>query len=275
MSISDEWPMMERPGQSNRIGPAIVGVLVACGSGGCHLVNCQESCVTVQSKNGTVRAPSEYEAKEVMALAECLAPHVAHELCAATDPPFVIDICKESLYPVQSLTLFSGKIGTSPPIEIRIGHDSMQYSKFLLAHEFVHWYANGEWNRLPAVLEEGIANLEGVACDHEAATEFFENVSQAFERTDTIRPELYAANLEQIANMPFADRMLVYGIGCVIVHNIGISELHRLCQERDGFLADDAWYDAMRQSRFVPETSREWLKAIEEDQRELGMQGRW
>lgn len=106
--------------------------------------------------------------------------------------------------------------------------------RFLLAHELAHHYLPRAWHRLPAVVEEGIADAIGMEAEPSVVAERLRTYEQAIEATLS-SPARRASGLaalhargDQIAALPQEEHLFVAAVGFLLVDRVGLGGLQAL-----------------------------------------------
>jgi hypothetical protein len=209
---------------------------------------------------GTVRAEDEATAREVAAIVDEIAPRVAPRVPGLDLRPLDIRIVRGFADPLWGGATFQMPGGSWMEIPVGSLPDLVEST---LAHEMVHYWLGHDWDTLPAVIEEGLADLvAGDAAPEESAIEragYAVLLSSAFSdglellvaidgderiaRPYRLNAELDRESLpgvEEILAMSSRDlnavgdrenRLLLYGFGYLFAARIGIDHLHQLCLE--------------------------------------------
>ena len=118
----------------------------------------------------TVHARERATAERVLSECEALTPMVLAGPTAGA--PFRVEIyCvpSDATYGEgRNLTEGEPELRHVSCIEIDIGRE-LVWERFIIAHELTHLWLAPEWNPLPQILEEGLADLAGMQADPEAA----------------------------------------------------------------------------------------------------------
>jgi len=124
---------------------------------------------TAQEDGFTVHALDQATAERVLAGCVAVAPAVlAGPTSGPATPVEVYCVPVERCYG-EGRNLTSGVPGQrqSQCIEIDIGRE-FAWERFVIAHELAHYWLAPEWNVLPQILEEGLADMAGERADPQA-----------------------------------------------------------------------------------------------------------
>ncbi len=171
-----------------------------------------------------VRAWRREDAERVTALRLTIEPRVRALLGERRRSPEVWLIAERN----QEFDLgavWAGKILLSP--------DSRSKEDLALAHELAHWYCEGAWNRLPPIVEEGLADLVAAAVlpRWRLAIPLAHKMNlEAVQITD-LEPLPLLEGGEWLALDDERRALELRAIGYAFAARIGIDRLRRLCQQ--------------------------------------------
>jgi hypothetical protein len=117
----------------------------------------------------TVHARERATAERVLAECQALAPLVLAGPTSGSPGPVEIFCMPVDLQYGEGRNLTEGdpELRHVRCIEIDIGRE-LAWERFVIAHELTHTWLAPEWNPLPQILEEGLADLAGARADPEA-----------------------------------------------------------------------------------------------------------
>lgn len=189
--------------------------------------------MTCETGSGTVRGSDAEDVAEVGRLVQELAPRVC-EILRPERPELVRVVVLESAADpyAKAYTHEFVREGRIVDRFIVVGSESKHLRAFIVAHELVHWFSDGAWDRLPLALEEGLADL--VACQldragREAKLYDLARVPPA-EGFDEIEAALCVSR-ESWAGLTPAERDRAYWVGAIVVQRIGVEGLRGLCEQ--------------------------------------------
>lgn len=147
-----------------RLALPLLLVLAGCRAGGHAAL---QECV--QAGLFTVHARERATAERVLSECQALAPLVlAGPTSGSPAPVEVYCIPVEDTYGEgRNLTRGDPELRRVECIEIDIGRE-LVWERFVIAHELAHAWLAPEWNPLPQILEEGLADLAASHADPEA-----------------------------------------------------------------------------------------------------------
>lgn len=180
---------------------------------------------------GSVRAYDAVEGRRMAEYLGDLAPRVVELLPEAVLEPLDVRVLRADQLAYGRGSTFHGHMEFGPCRGEVI-------EQLVVAHELVHWTLRGAWRRLPAVVEEGLADhlageLVPEALPHRHLDYIF--AMRRLMRGDP--PEVAATlaldhgGLEQVADE--IERSALYSLGYVIARSIGIEALHALCERAE------------------------------------------
>ena len=233
--------------------------LAACTTA-CSMVGHEALRAEVEASWFTVHAQDRATAQRVLAECEALAPGVLSGWTSGPSGPVEI-FCM----PVDAQCGEGRNLTEGDPeqrrvrcIEIDIGRE-LAWERFVLAHELAHAWLAPEWNPLPQILEEGLADMAGARADPEAGVcrrlfhglrlvtwagigwpyQVERNGKQEAGMLRTGKPE---QGLPTLADMLELDgtsyhevggeqnENLLYAVGYALVQQIGVPTLKELCE---------------------------------------------
>jgi len=237
----------------------LVAAWIAC-TAGCSAVGHAALSESARASWFTVHAQDRATAERVLAECEALAPGV---LAGPTSgSPAAVEIF---CVPVttnygegRNLTEGEPEARRVRCIEIDIGRD-LVWERFVIAHELAHAWLAPEWNPLPQILEEGLADMAGASADPEAGVcrRLFHALRlvtwagigwpYAVERngTDEVgmlhmgRPEQGLPTLAAMLDLDGTsyhdvggeqNENLLYAVGYALVEQAGVPKLRELCE---------------------------------------------
>jgi hypothetical protein len=192
---------------------------------------------------------SAYDVRDAWALAvlgNYFAPKVCEVLGVEMAPPFVIeevsgldgagvDVKRDSADRIVSRRIVLG--GAAMRVQ----------ANRIVVHELVHWYKADPWDRLPHVVEEGLAEYISLIF----APEFRDpRVAELAECRANLTPErrerALAVNRHNKDLIPKDERTEIYAVGYEIVERLGIDGVRALCvkaREQGLELAPLEWFE--------------------------------
>ncbi len=117
----------------------------------------------------TVHAQDRATAERVLAECQAVAPAVLSSPTAGSPAPVEIFCVPVDRHYGEGRNLTEGdpELRRVQCIEIDIGSE-LVWERFVIAHELAHSWLAPEWNPLPQILEEGLADMAGASADPEA-----------------------------------------------------------------------------------------------------------
>jgi len=145
---------------------ASVLVVVACS---CSTTWHAGLTATAQADGFTVHAEDQATAERVLAGCQAVAPAVlAGPTSAGPAPVEIFCVPVDRCYGEgRNLTSGDAELRQVQCIEIDIGRE-FAWERFVIAHELAHSWLAPEWNVLPQILEEGLADMAGERADPQA-----------------------------------------------------------------------------------------------------------
>jgi hypothetical protein len=138
-------------------------------AGSCTSTRYAALTASAQASGFSVHAQDQATAERVLAECQAVAPSVlAGPTSAAAAPIEVYCVPVERCYG-EGRNLTSGDPGLRRVqcIEIDIGRE-FAWERFVIAHELAHAWLAPQWNVLPQILEEGLADMAGERADPQA-----------------------------------------------------------------------------------------------------------
>lgn len=208
---------------------------------------------------GTVRAEDPGIALEMAALVDEVAPRIAPEVPGLAVRDLDVRVVRGFADPLWGGATFQMPGGYWMELPVASLPD---LARSTLAHELVHYWLGPDWDPLPAVLEEGLADLvAGTVVPEESAIEragYAILLSTAYSgglelrvgppagarpsvATMTLNADLdheALPDLEQVLRMSSRDlnavesrenRLFLYGFGYLFASRIGVDRLYELC----------------------------------------------
>jgi hypothetical protein len=203
------------------------------------------------SPEGTVRAVSLDAARQYAELLEEVAPKVRAMLVET-------DASRPSIWLVaDGLHDGLGAIVIRP--RIVIGPAARKLDRYVLTHELVHWQASGVWDRLTLGMEEGLADVIGLAL----------NPGTRFERELALwiclkaAPAVDAADLLDLSKRKWnALEPSVRSRGCAlsyfVISRIEVEELRSLCIRAEKEHKARVPCEWLLQAAGLPGNTRDW-----------------
>ena len=138
-------------------------------AGGCASNPHAGLTATARTNQFTVHAADQATAERVLAGCEAVAPSVlAGPTSGPGGPLEVYCVPVDRCYGEgRNLTSGDAELRVVQCIEIDIGRE-FAWERFVIAHELAHAWLAPEWNVLPQMLEEGLADLAGERADPQA-----------------------------------------------------------------------------------------------------------
>ncbi len=116
--------------------------------------------MTCETGSGTVRGFDREEVAEVGRLVSELCPRIDQILRPERTEPVRVVVLDTAADPyAKAYTHEFVREGRIVDRFIVVGSEGRHLRGFIVAHELVHWLSDGAWDRLPLVLEEGLADL--------------------------------------------------------------------------------------------------------------------
>jgi hypothetical protein len=227
-------------------------LLLAGLSGACRTTPPKfESCATL----GSARSDDPSLARKLALTGDEAAALICSSLNVEPEPPFVIWHMPEMK--AAGLLVERDLADKILGRWVEIG-DVMarEQTRFAVAHELVHWYARGTWDRLPHAVEEGLADELGLEFapewrdirEAELAHRLASMTQQRRARTFEVTERTFDGASEEI-------RLDAYAVGFEIVHRIGIDGLRLFCERaavENLKRVPSEWLGEPRSSRWKP-----------------------
>lgn len=187
--------------------------------------------MTCETGSGTVRGYAVDDVAEVGRLVQNLSPQVREILRPQQPEPVRLVVMRSSVDSfAKAYTKESVRDGRTVERVIVVGSESPHLRGFMVAHELVHWYAGGVWDRLPLALEEGLADL--IACQLDAVGREAKLYDIAQVPAATSFTEIESAlrvSRESWASLTPGERNRCYWVGFLLARRIGVKGLRELC----------------------------------------------
>ncbi|HTF86851.1 MAG TPA: hypothetical protein VK843_00460 [Planctomycetota bacterium] len=196
------------------------------------LCNCRAAPprIEVVGALGSARSEDASVARMLATTGSILAPQVSRLLQVEAEPPFVIWHMPE----MHDGGLFVERNFTGAIMDRRIGIGDFLLQaqpQFTVAHELVHWYATGIWDRLPHAVEEGVADTIALRFVPEwKQVRESELAMNLLAVTPARRSRALEVTERTWQSSPMELRFDAYAVGFEIAHRIGIDGLHGLCE---------------------------------------------
>lgn len=191
--------------------------------------------MTCETGSGTVRGFDREEVAEVGRLVSELCPRIDQILRPERTEPVRLVVLDTAADPyAKAYTHEFVREGRIVDRFIVVGSEAKYLRGFIVAHELVHWSADGAWDRLPLVLEEGLADLIASQLDpigREAKLYDLARVPAA-ENFGEIEAALGVSRETWAALVP-AERYRAYWVGYIVTNRIGVEGLRELCAEAE------------------------------------------
>lgn len=219
---------LPRPRPMRSIVLALSLTLTACAS-----TQFERAPLTCDTGCGTVRGWTADDVAEVGRLVRDLAPLVREAIRPEHSEPVRVVVLDEAADPyAEAYTHEFVRDGRLVDRVIVVGSRRKHLRGFVVAHEIVHWMADGPWDRLPLALEEGLADLVAGQLDpvgreakdydlaHVPPASSFEEIEAALrasrETWDGLRP---------------SERDRAYWVGAIVARRLGVDGLRALAVE--------------------------------------------
>jgi hypothetical protein len=229
----------------------------------CASTDFDRAPMTCESEFGTVRGFAAEDVEEVASLVRDLSPRVQEILRPEHAEPVRVVVLDTPTDPsAKAYTHEFVRDGRIVDRFIVVGSEVRHLRAFLVAHECVHWFADGPWDRLPLALEEGLADLIASQLDpigreaklydlaHVPPAASFEEIEAALRVTR-----------ETWAGLTAAEHERAYWVGYVVASRIGVGGLRELAEqsEVDGLrlVSPDRVVDRMKLGEDVQAWTRE------------------
>ncbi len=192
--------------------------------------------MTCETGFGTVRGFTPEDVEEVGRLVRELAPRVQEILRPEHAEPARVVVLDVPADPnAKAFTHEFVRDGHLVDRFIVVGSEGRHLRAFLVAHECVHWWADGPWDRLPLALEEGLADL--IACQLDPVGREAKLYDLAHVPPATSFEEIEAAlrvTRETWAGLSTAERERAYWVGYVVASRLGVEGLRELAEQAAG-----------------------------------------
>jgi hypothetical protein len=186
-----------------------------------------------ETGSGTVRGYAVDDVAEVGRLVRDLSPQVREILRPRQPEPVRVVVMRASVDPfAKAYTQEFVRDGRTVERVIVVGSERPHLRGFMVAHELVHWYADGSWDRLPLALEEGLADL--IACQLDPVGREAKLYDLAHVPPAASFEEIKAAlrvTRETWAGLTTVERERAYWVGYVIASRIGVEGLRELAEQ--------------------------------------------
>lgn len=191
--------------------------------------------MTCETGFGTVRGFAAEDVEEVGRLVRDLAPRVLEILRPEHAEPVRVVVLDTPADPsAKAFTHEFVREGHLVDRFIVVGSEGRHLRAFLVAHECVHWWADGPWDRLPLALEEGLADL--IACQLDPAGREAKLYDLAHVPPAASFEEIEAAlcvTRETWAGLTAAERDRAYWVGYVVASRLGVEGLRELAEQAE------------------------------------------
>jgi len=185
-----------------------------------------------RTPTGIARSDDATVARQLATIADDLSAPVCAELGVDRTPPFVIHHIPS--HHAVGLLVARDDAGNVIDRRIHIGDESVAQANFAIAHELVHWYASGPWERLPHALEEGLADwiaLELVPEWREIREAELDAILA--EITPERRALALAIRERTLEATPAQVRSDSYAVGYEVVRRLGVARMRALCERAE------------------------------------------
>jgi hypothetical protein len=183
----------------------------------------------VESPAGVASAYDVRDAWALAVLGNYFAPKVCEVLGVEMAPPFVIE--EVSGVDIAGVDVKRDSADRIVSQRIVLGGVAMRVqTNRLVVHELVHWYKSDPWDRLPHVVEEGLAEYICLIF----APEFRDpRVAELAEYRANLTPErrerALSVTWQNKGDIPKDERTEIYAVGYEIVERLGIEGVRALC----------------------------------------------
>ena len=189
--------------------------------------------MTCETGFGTVRGFTAEDVEEVGRLVRDLAPRVHAILRPKHAEPVRVVVLETPTDPsTKAFTHEFVREGHLVDRFIVVGSEGRHLRAFLVAHECVHWFADGPWDRLPLALEEGLADL--IACQLDPVGREAKLYDLAHVPSAASFDEIEAAlrvTRESWAGLTAAESERAYWVGYVVARRLGVEGLRELAEQ--------------------------------------------
>ncbi|MBL8860743.1 MAG: hypothetical protein JNK02_01930 [Planctomycetes bacterium] len=208
--------------------PLVLLALASCAS-----TEFDRAPLTCDTGFGTVRGFAAEDVEEVGRLVRDLAPRVQEILRPEHAEPVRVVVLDTPADPnAKAFTHEFVREGHLVDRFIVVGSEGRHLRAFLVAHECVHWWADGPWDRLPLALEEGLADL--IACQLDPVGREAKLYDLAHVPPAASFEEIEAAlrvTRETWAGLTAAERERAYWVGYVVASRLGVDGLRELAEQ--------------------------------------------
>lgn len=205
-----------------------------------------------RAPEGTVRSFDPEGARQVSSLAQELAPGVRGRLGVASDAPFEIWHVRRPLGRIDAgLVVERDRRGAPTAMRVEIGEEAYRaLPRYVVAHELVHWYMRGTiWDRLPLVVEEGIAEFVAMDLDPEsAASRKGQLVARLANLDPDGRAQAMGARRGAWSRRPRGEGSAIYAVGHDLVQRLGLEALRAMGERARSESLDEVPLDWIEQA---------------------------
>lgn len=183
---------------------------------------------------GVARANNVDDARGIAHTSELLAHRVTSILGVPPEPKFVVYYDDRAEGYEGQLRVWRDSNGQITSRRVELGADSRRGLHYILAHELVHHYATGPWERLPHTIEEGLADCIALQIAPEFRAErlaFYAERSEGMSEAEA--RDLLALTSADRDKFSEATRRGMYTVGFRVVEQLGIDGLRRLCERAE------------------------------------------
>lgn len=210
----------------------------------------------VQSREAIVFAPSAPEAERLARQFEDVAPRVRSALGITQSSPAKVAL-------VDAAELPNAK-GMNSGGWILIARNYTKIERLVIAHELVHWYLDGVWNRLPGVMAEGLADCIASGIDPVNSGVLLLARSEELPKVVLTDPVavLSISYSGWRRHAEFDPDTTLPSIGYFIAMRIGVEGLRALCvqAEKEGrIMVPASWL--LEASKLSSQDVRQWREA--------------
>lgn len=210
---------------------ALVLALLALAS--CASTDFDRAPMARETGFGTVRGFAAEDVEEVARLVRDLAPRVQEILRPENAEPVRVVVLDTVADPsAKAFTNEFVREGRLVDRFIVVGSEGRHLRAFLVAHECVHWFADGPWDRLPLALEEGLADLIACQLDPVGREAKFYDLARVppAKSFDEVEAALRVTR-ETWAGLTAAERERAYWVGYAVASRLGVGGLRELAEQ--------------------------------------------
>ena len=230
----DRWVSPRHPAMRS-IALVTAALLAACQSN-----EFKRAPLSMTAPFGEVRGYSWGKIGETAELAVDLAPQVQAVIRPVQADPLRIVIVQgrpKGSSDAFTMKTYDDRTNALLSKYIVLGSTSRRVNRFMLAHELVHWYADGVWCRLPLALEEGLGYCIAIQFEPDSPAFNPQAVARLVARLRDWKIEAAFDWPRQEDDSISEDQNVVNRLaGLAIVERIGVEGLRTMCAnaEREG-----------------------------------------